>query len=200
MKAGQALGLLAGLGAMNAMSGRPYGGKRFTGLLDMIDGGGAGQSGDKFEGGGLISALGNLFMKPMQAQQRVEEIATRASARNATPNTTAPATYPVSGFDTQTVQDIAAANEDAYLQAAYGIPEVAPDRPITADVLEQPEKIALTLDEYILAIGSQPNDYTRAQFADDFVRQFGLGAGSGSSGAPLMGQETLAKQGYSVSG
>jgi hypothetical protein len=83
MKAGTALGLLAGLGAMNAMSGKPYGGKRFTGLMDMLDGGGAGQSGDKFEGGGLLSMLGNLFMKPMQAQQNVERIASDTAATKA---------------------------------------------------------------------------------------------------------------------
>ena len=80
MKAGTALGLLAGLGAMNAMSGKPYGGKRFTGLMDMLDGGGAGASGDKFEGGGLLSMLGNLFMKPMQAQENVERIADKVRA------------------------------------------------------------------------------------------------------------------------
>ena len=80
MKAGTALGLLAGLGAMNAMSGKAYGGKRFTGLMDMLDGGGAGQSGDKFEGGGLLSMLGNLFMKPMQAQENVERIADKVRA------------------------------------------------------------------------------------------------------------------------
>lgn len=80
MKAGTALGLLAGLGAMNAMSGKSYGGKRFTGLMDMLDGGGAGQSGDKFEGGGLLSMLGNLFMKPMQAQENVERIADKVRA------------------------------------------------------------------------------------------------------------------------
>ena len=90
MKAGTALGLLAGLGAMNAMSGKPYGGKRFTGLLDMLDGGGAGQSGDKFEGGGLLSMLGNLFMKPIQAEQRIEDIASRTSGRNNTPDTPTP--------------------------------------------------------------------------------------------------------------
>lgn len=83
MKAGTALGLLAGLGALNAMrGGRDGTGPRFTGLMDMLDGGGAGQSGDKFEGGGLLSMLGNLFLKPMQAQQRVEEIAARTSARD----------------------------------------------------------------------------------------------------------------------
>lgn len=76
MKAGAALGLLAGLGAINALrGGRDGTGPRFTGLLDMIDGGGAGQSGDRFEGGGLLSLLGNLFAKPIQAQQNVERIA-----------------------------------------------------------------------------------------------------------------------------
>jgi hypothetical protein len=91
MNAGQALGLLAGLGAVNALGGgrleerlggRAATGKRFTGLLDMLDGGGAGASGDKFEGGGLVSMLGNLFAKPLQAQERVEEIAERTSARD----------------------------------------------------------------------------------------------------------------------
>lgn len=83
MKAGTALGLLAGLGALNAMrGGRDGTGPRFTGLIDMLDGGGAGKSGDKFEGGGLLSMLGNLFMKPIQAQQRVEDIASRTSARD----------------------------------------------------------------------------------------------------------------------
>jgi len=91
MNAGQALGLLAGLGAVNALGGgrleerlggRAATGKRFTGLLDMLDGGGAGASGDKFEGGGLVSMLGNLFAKPLEAQERVEEIAARTSARD----------------------------------------------------------------------------------------------------------------------
>lgn len=84
MKAGAALGLLAGLGALNALSGGRNGtGKRFTGLLDMLDGGGAGASGDRFEGGGLLSMLGNLFAKPLEAQQNVENIAARTSTNNA---------------------------------------------------------------------------------------------------------------------
>lgn len=74
MNAGSALGLLAGLGAINALRGGKDG-KRFTSLIDMIDGGGAGQSGDKFEGGGLLSMLGNLFAKPYEAQDNVERIA-----------------------------------------------------------------------------------------------------------------------------
>lgn len=84
MKAGQALGLLAGLGAINALrGGRDGTGPRFTGLLDMIDGGGAGQSGDKFEGGGLLSMLGNLFAKPIEAQRNVERIAADTAATKA---------------------------------------------------------------------------------------------------------------------
>jgi hypothetical protein len=83
MKAGQALGLLAGMGALSALGrGKDLRGNRFTGLMDMIDGGGGGKSGDRFEGGGLLSMLGNLFAKPYEAQQRVEDIATRASARD----------------------------------------------------------------------------------------------------------------------
>lgn len=84
MKAGQALGLLAGLGALNALSGGRNGtGQRFTGLLDMLDGGGAGQSGDRFEGGGLLSMLGNLFAKPLEAQDNVERIAADTNATKA---------------------------------------------------------------------------------------------------------------------
>jgi hypothetical protein len=86
MKAGAALGLLAGLGALNAIRGGREGtGKRFTGLMDMLDGGGAGASGDKFEGGGLLSILGNLFAKPLEAQDNVERIAARTSARTSSP-------------------------------------------------------------------------------------------------------------------
>lgn len=83
MRAGEVLGLLAGLGALNALrGGRDGAGPRFTGLLDMIDGGGAGRSGDRFEGGGLLSALGNLFAKPYEAQDRVERIAADARSAN----------------------------------------------------------------------------------------------------------------------
>jgi len=83
MRAGEVLGLLAGLGALNALrGGRDGAGPRFTGLLDMIDGGGAGRSGDRFEGGGLLSVLGNLFAKPYEAQDRVERIAATTRSEN----------------------------------------------------------------------------------------------------------------------
>jgi hypothetical protein len=88
MKAGDALGLLAGLGALNAIRGGREGtGKRFTGLMDMLDGGGAGASGDRFEGGGLLSILGNLFAKPLEAQNNVERIAADTNATKAVTKT-----------------------------------------------------------------------------------------------------------------
>jgi len=37
---------------------------RFLDFLDRIDGGGMGQSGDTFEGGGLLSMIGNLLASP----------------------------------------------------------------------------------------------------------------------------------------
>ena len=40
------------------------GGDKVTAFRDMIDGGGAGRSGDEFEGGGLFSLLANLFASP----------------------------------------------------------------------------------------------------------------------------------------
>ena len=88
MKAGAALGLLAGLGALNAIRGGREGtGKRFTGLMDMLDGGGAGASGDRFEGGGLLSMLGNLFARPLEAQDNVERIAADTNATKAVTKT-----------------------------------------------------------------------------------------------------------------
>ena len=42
--------------------------RKFLDFLDMIDGGGAGQMGDKFEGGGLYSMLGNLAASPYGSQ------------------------------------------------------------------------------------------------------------------------------------
>lgn len=38
--------------------------RQFLDFLDMIDGGGAGQMGDRFEGGGLYSVLANLVANP----------------------------------------------------------------------------------------------------------------------------------------
>lgn len=44
---------------------------QYINLLDMFDGGGAGRSGDTFQGGGLLSALGNTMMRPAGYQNRM---------------------------------------------------------------------------------------------------------------------------------
>ena len=45
-------------------------GKRFLDFLDRFDGGGMGQSGDRFEGGGLLSLLGNLVADPYGSEDK----------------------------------------------------------------------------------------------------------------------------------
>ena len=43
---------------------------RYTGLRDMFDGGGAGQSGPRFEGGGILSAAANAVARPAGSRER----------------------------------------------------------------------------------------------------------------------------------
>jgi len=57
------------------MFGYGYGGDaggdgRVSALIDMINGGGAGRAGQKFEGGGLLSMLGNVLAQPYGAEAR----------------------------------------------------------------------------------------------------------------------------------
>jgi hypothetical protein len=44
-------------------------GSGYQGFNDMIDGGGMGQSGQSFEGGGLLSMIANMIAKPRGSQQ-----------------------------------------------------------------------------------------------------------------------------------
>jgi len=44
--------------------GYESGDNRVNAMIDMINGGGAGRAGEKFEGGGLLSMLGNAFATP----------------------------------------------------------------------------------------------------------------------------------------
>ena len=41
----------------------------YSSFRDMIDGGGAGAAGDRFQGGGLLSLLANLFATPLGSEQ-----------------------------------------------------------------------------------------------------------------------------------
>jgi len=45
--------------------------RKFLDFLDMIDGGGAGQMGDKFEGGGLLSLLANMAASPYGSEDEM---------------------------------------------------------------------------------------------------------------------------------
>jgi hypothetical protein len=47
--------------------------QRYQGLLDMLNGGGAGQAGQTFEGGGLSGLLNSLGIRPMGYQDRLAE-------------------------------------------------------------------------------------------------------------------------------
>lgn len=47
--------------------------QKFLGLLDMLDGGGAGRSGETFEGGPLSGFLNALGIRPQGYQERMEQ-------------------------------------------------------------------------------------------------------------------------------
>jgi hypothetical protein len=65
-------------------------GNGYQGFGDMIDGGGAGRSGQSFEGGGLLSMIANMIARPRGSQQRQQEpmgglLSTQPQARPAMP-------------------------------------------------------------------------------------------------------------------
>jgi hypothetical protein len=56
---------------------------RFLDFMDMIDGGGRGQMGDKFEGGGIFSALANLVATPYGSEDPTRRARREAAYRAA---------------------------------------------------------------------------------------------------------------------
>jgi hypothetical protein len=66
-------------------------GNSYQNFGDMIDGGGMGQSGQSFEGGGLLSMIANMIAKPRGSQQGQPEqamgglLSTQPQARPAMP-------------------------------------------------------------------------------------------------------------------
>jgi len=67
---------------------------KFLSLIDMIDGGGAGQAGDRFEGGGLLSDIGNLLFRPHGYRDRMEELGQKRPMPRPAPPMAAPAGAP----------------------------------------------------------------------------------------------------------
>ena len=63
--------------------------QKYKGLLDMIDGGGAGAVGNEFEGGGLLSLLGNLLFDPYGSDDE-DRMASRNQFYNAQGGAVAP--------------------------------------------------------------------------------------------------------------
>lgn len=57
---------------MQGMMGYGYGSgdNRVSALMDALNGGGQGRAGQQFEGGGLLSMLGNAFAQPYGAEAR----------------------------------------------------------------------------------------------------------------------------------
>ena len=47
--------------------------RKFLDFMDRFDGGGMGTSGEKFEGGGLLSMLGNIFATPRGSEDRAKQ-------------------------------------------------------------------------------------------------------------------------------
>ena len=78
-------------------------GNGYQGFNDMIDGGGAGRSGQSFEGGGLLSMIANMIAKPRGSQQGQPEqamgglLSTQPQARPAMPMQAQPQPMQYSG-------------------------------------------------------------------------------------------------------
>lgn len=74
-----------------------YGYDDVSALRDMFDGGGAGQAGDEFRGGGILSLLANMLASPYGSQQEDNQLA-RTIAGQASPR---PQTAPDSSMRPQ---------------------------------------------------------------------------------------------------
>ena len=57
-------------------------GAEYSGLRDMIDGGGAGQAGAEFEGGGLMSMIANMMATPYGSQQQQPDVIPMMSSQS----------------------------------------------------------------------------------------------------------------------
>jgi len=113
---------------------------KYKGLLDMINGGGADAEGDKFEGGGLLSAIANALATPYGSEDRMRDAmrAQRPMARptggfgNSSANSAPPKT--VSQMPLTSASDISGgfnlANTAPVQPSATGVtyaPSVLPD-------------------------------------------------------------------------
>lgn len=104
------------------------GGDRVAALRDMIDGGGKGRSGDKFEGGGILSLIANMIASPYGSERERGFGMIPASASPQAPM------EPVRPIPRGAAPDLTAAELLSGDQAAYDAAFTAPD-PTAAELL-----------------------------------------------------------------
>ena len=61
-------------GMLGGNAPRQFGYDGVSPLIDMINGGGAGRAGQRFEGGGLLSELGNALFRPYGFEERMGQV------------------------------------------------------------------------------------------------------------------------------
>ena len=115
----------------------------YRGLLDMLDGGGAGRAGEKFEGGPLSGLLNMLGIRPMGYRDRLQQQATMGtSSGGGYAPSPAPAPIPAPITTTPligslTPQDILAAIERSQPPRISALPPQPPTQmPTLQEMLE----------------------------------------------------------------
>ena len=108
---------------------------RYISLIDMIDGGGAGRSGDTFQGGGILSALANALARPYGYEDRLRD------RKNSTGRAIATVVKELNKSKSQPPVSVAqtAAMEDAYTpDYGYDYPTYAQVSPTTSTPMSDP--------------------------------------------------------------
>lgn len=103
---------------------------RYTSLIDLIDGGGAGRSGERFEGGGLLSILANALTRPYGYEDRLRDRKsdTAETITDVINEITESRLQGRRGFeptDKQIAEPVLTSNASAYPQAMQGYPDMS---------------------------------------------------------------------------
>jgi hypothetical protein len=99
--------------------------QKFLGLLDMLDGGGAGRSGQTFEGGPLSGFMNALGIRPMGYQERMEAARPMprpmmgGSSSSPTAPTPAPNPYAPGAITTTTLPPMGQMSDEALMKMIY---------------------------------------------------------------------------------
>jgi len=107
--------------------------KKFLDFMDMVDGGGAGKTGDKFQGGGLFSALANAVATPYGSEddERMKAMMERRMAAGLIDRPQAPAPQVVQSDPTPAPQQYSSSGmtpNSAYVApTSGGMPPMPPE-------------------------------------------------------------------------